>query len=278
MMTNYSAVALRYVHDVATGEFVNIGVVVFAPQERYLHARFASNIQRITRLFPGADTSHIRRVLDYLEQRFESLRHDVDGGLPFYSEIKIAEVVTRVLPRDDSSLQWSEEFAGLTPSFEQSLEQLYQRMVNRYTQPIHARSKKENEVASIFLNGLGSLADKLVSKKISNELSSHTFHHAWKNGRWNCYEPVSFDLADSTSMKEKAVRIVGNGLTLADTESHKVYFLLGAPSADHDPEAYRRACSILDKYPTDHELIDEANVEAFAQQVAREIAAHEREI
>lgn len=278
MMTSYSAVTLRYIHDVATGEFVNIGVVVFAPQERFLQARFTINLRRIVRLFPGADVSHIRRVVTYLEDRFRTLRHEVQGALPFYPESNIAEVVARVLSRDDSSLQWSDEFSGLTPSLDQTLEQVYQRMVERYMQPVHARSQKENEVANTFLNGLGDFADKLVSKKIENELNSHTFHHAWKNGRWNCYEPFSLDLADSASMRKKAVKMVGNGLTLADAEAHKVYFLLGAPSADHDPEAYRRACSILDKYPTDHELIDEADVEAFAQQVAREIAAHEREI
>ena len=33
MKTNYSTIILRYIHDVVTGEFANIGVVLYAPDQ-----------------------------------------------------------------------------------------------------------------------------------------------------------------------------------------------------------------------------------------------------
>ena len=41
MIIAYSFVTLRYVHDVVTGEFANVGVVLYAPDARLLEARFA---------------------------------------------------------------------------------------------------------------------------------------------------------------------------------------------------------------------------------------------
>lgn len=37
MKTNYSTIILRYVHDVVTGEFANIGVVLYAPAQGVVH-------------------------------------------------------------------------------------------------------------------------------------------------------------------------------------------------------------------------------------------------
>ena len=47
MKTTYSTITLRYVHDVVTGEFANIGVVLYAPEQRLLEARFTQSYERL---------------------------------------------------------------------------------------------------------------------------------------------------------------------------------------------------------------------------------------
>ena len=37
--TNYTFTVLRYVHDITTGEFVNVGVVLHAPKAKFLRAK-----------------------------------------------------------------------------------------------------------------------------------------------------------------------------------------------------------------------------------------------
>jgi Protein of unknown function (DUF3037) len=48
---------LRYVHDIATGEFVNVGVVVYAPKVRYLQAEMRFICGRLARVFLDGDAT-----------------------------------------------------------------------------------------------------------------------------------------------------------------------------------------------------------------------------
>jgi hypothetical protein len=38
MKATYSFVVLQYAHDVVSGEFVNVGVAVYAPEAKYIGA------------------------------------------------------------------------------------------------------------------------------------------------------------------------------------------------------------------------------------------------
>jgi hypothetical protein len=38
MNTTFTYTVLRYVHDIATGEFVNMGVALYAPEANYVSA------------------------------------------------------------------------------------------------------------------------------------------------------------------------------------------------------------------------------------------------
>ncbi|MBP6600902.1 MAG: DUF3037 domain-containing protein [Verrucomicrobiales bacterium] len=44
----YSFCFLRYVHDPLSAEFVNVGVVLWAPQSRYLGYQFPLNYRRLS--------------------------------------------------------------------------------------------------------------------------------------------------------------------------------------------------------------------------------------
>src|SRR5260221_14290092 len=73
MKTNYSTIILRYVHDVVTGEFANIGVVLYAPGQRFLEARFAASYERLNAIFLKIDHLHFRPLMRYMANRFEQI-------------------------------------------------------------------------------------------------------------------------------------------------------------------------------------------------------------
>ena len=54
--TRYTFIVLRYVHDIVNAEFVNVGVVLNAPDQKFLGARMNAKFGRITRFFPPAAT------------------------------------------------------------------------------------------------------------------------------------------------------------------------------------------------------------------------------
>jgi hypothetical protein len=63
MKTTYSYTCLRYIHDVATGEFVNVGVVLYAPEARYLRAICRDNYGRLKHMFPNLDGKAYRSLI-----------------------------------------------------------------------------------------------------------------------------------------------------------------------------------------------------------------------
>jgi Protein of unknown function (DUF3037) len=54
MKTTFTYTVLRYVHDIATGEFVNMGVVLYAPEARYVSALCNPRYGRLSKMFGDA--------------------------------------------------------------------------------------------------------------------------------------------------------------------------------------------------------------------------------
>jgi hypothetical protein len=69
-----------------------------------------------------------------------------------------------------------------------------------------------------------------------------TFKHAYRNGQWNVYEAVSFDLADEDGIKRKAREWLGHLAAVVDdgdVEPFKPHFLVGALQRGHE------SCALL---------------------------------
>ena len=90
MKTNYSTLILRYVHDVVTGEFANIGVVLYAPDQRFLEARFATSYERLNAIFLKIDHLHFRALMRYMTNRFEELGAEIENSAGNRVKIKLS--------------------------------------------------------------------------------------------------------------------------------------------------------------------------------------------
>ena len=67
MKVAYSYSVLRYVHDPVSQEFVNIGVAVFSPEARYLHALCTTNYGR-TNMFEKIDGQRFRQITHAIQE------------------------------------------------------------------------------------------------------------------------------------------------------------------------------------------------------------------
>jgi hypothetical protein len=199
MKTTFTFTVLRYVHDVSTGEFVNMGIALYAPEANYISAICNSRYGRLSRIFLNVNGEHVRSLMHFVQSRFEELGAKLAGELPFDAKPKsIMEIAGSVLPPDDSSLQWAEPGGGITEDPAAMLEQLYDRLVQRYEQKVQAVSRTEAEVWRFYRKELErkQVLAKLQSKRIIAKDDEYEFEHAWKNGEWRCYEPISFDLEE----------------------------------------------------------------------------------
>ena len=137
MKTTYTFSVVRYVHDVVGGEFVNVGVVLYAPQENYIDAVCTKKYGRLSGLFVEVDGTQFRTMMNFLETRIDEARRKLEGELQFDGKPKdVLEILYHVIPKDDSSLQFSASGGGLTTNPAKTLDELYERYVERIRKKI----------------------------------------------------------------------------------------------------------------------------------------------
>lgn len=276
----YTYVVLRYVHDTTTGEFVNVGVALYAPETRYLAALCRTTYGRLNKVFPGVDGDHFRSLMRYVQSEFEMLGQRVREQLSLDGAKSVAEFARAVLPPDDSSLQWSPMGSGQSANPEATLERLFERMVNRYDERGSRERRSEEDVWRHFKRTLEArhLLRYFEPRTISVEDDEIEFKHTWKNGVVHCLEPISFDLASADGIKEKAHRWLGRMTSIAGSaDKFRMYFLVGAPRDEALAGAYRNALRVLSKASVEQKIIAEPEADEFADMLVAEVESHDAE-
>ena len=278
----YTYTVLRYVHDTGTGEFANVGVVLTAPSARYADAILRPTYGRLSRMFPGLDGDHFRRVIRHLQTRFDELagrvREEMDIGQMPGNALELAHAV---IAPDDSSFQWSPMGSGLALDLPATLESIYQRMVELYDDRTKSESRSDDVVWRTFKRGLEQrqVLSRFHPKTIAVEDDEVAFSHAWQNHQWHCMETLSFDLMQPQSIKDKAHSWLGRMTSIQNaSESFRVYYLVGEPQLESSRGAFAQALNVLHKTPVEHEIVREHEAEDFAAGMAEKIAEHDGEV
>ena len=275
----YSYTILRYVHDVMTGEFVNVGVVLHSATG--LKSKFRSTYGRVARVFPAVDEKAFKGALRAVRAEIEQLaKSEKSAGLLQSSPDAIA-FARRALVVDDSSFQWSPPGSGITRDAAATLDQIYSRFVTRHEK--HALQRRDD--ADVWKP----IREKLEEMKIADRFQEHTFRgsveeitleHAWKNGKWHAIEAISLDLSDAAEVKKKAHRIRGHLDSVADglTDEIDLNLVIGRPSNPEITDAYNAAQKILEKAVFHPTIFDESNAGNLVARLADEIHAHEERV
>ncbi|QOD84837.1 DUF3037 domain-containing protein [Chromobacterium haemolyticum] len=281
--TQYSYSVLRYVHDIKTGEFVNVGVVVYAPEDRFIKALFRSSFSRVTGLFPSVYASNLRKLVSQVKYRFDEISDQTGCGLAFSQQEKLEEILRQVVIDDDSSLKWSDISYGISSNIESMPFNLFNSLVVKYDTKTHHQGKSDDDIWRCIKRDLKSrkIEDYFREKTVKSHGDDDglLFKHAWKNGKWHFLEPISFDLSAKESIRDKAYKHFGQYVSVADAkEKFKIYLLVGKPSNDQLNEAFDSAVSLLKKLPIENEVIFDDQFGKLAQVLADQVKSHESEL
>jgi hypothetical protein len=272
----YTYVLLRYRHDALAGEFANVGVVLHEPMSGFLGAQVRHTLGRLAKMFPDLDAEPLKAALRSLERAVNDLARSEGGDL--LATLTDAGALARsVMPTDDTSFVWGPIGSGVTEDPAETLQRLYRRFVGRYDE----RQTHHRDDAAVWKPvrdrlAERNLADRLQPKTITSLVDRVEFEHAWENGAWHCYQPLSFDLANEENIRDKARRWAGHMLALGGaSDPFRPYFFVGSPSDLALVPAYRAAIGILKLSPCEPRVIEEAGIDDLVSQIEDEIRAHD---
>lgn len=250
-------------------------MALYAPEDKYASAICRTTYGRLSKVFPGLDGDAFRGQMRYIQSRLEEIGQSLlELELEPHPK-SIMDFVHRVLPADDSSLQWSSPGSGLTEDPAATLESLYDRLVMAYDEKAERATRSDGDVWRTYKREIESrhLMKYFAPKKFSVADDEVVFDHAWKNGKWHCIQPLSFDYAAGDSIRNKAHQWLGVLTSIREaSDEFKVYLLLGEPSNKKLRKDFERARSILAKIPVENELVDESQSAEFADRLERQIA------
>jgi len=272
----YTYSVLRYVHDVTTGEFVNVGLALYCPALHYANATCRITSKRLSPLFPSLDSHVFRALMRKVQTRFEALHDEVNSQLELRPYVSVMELAQSVIPQDDSALQWAPMGSGLTSDPEATLELLFDRFVMKHEDANTVPRRNDEQVWKNFSRELEQqqVLKHFQPKTFTTPDDEIKFDRAWKNGVWHCLAPVSFDLASPESIREKAHKWLGQ-ITSVDSADLKLYFSVGEPSLEKMKPVLQSAVNILKKASNSAEVFTEANAADLSLRLAAQVAQHE---
>lgn len=278
MKAPFSYVVLRYMHDVFTREFVNVGVLLYAPELRFLRIQRLGRLKRVRALFPGLQSEVLQELLQFIETRCGEMEVRFKNELPDKS-LAAPEIAKLLLTTDDSALQWSASGSGLTENPNETLLQLFERMVTRHEQAYPAVRREDEDVWKPFEREFRSrhVLHRFQEKTLFFGELRHRFKLSWQpaSSYLRIYQPLSFDLLESSGIVEKAVgwSALVRQLRRADPE-FEINLLLGKPLDQSKWPAFTQAQAVLEEEVLGRKkLVPEEGASEFAQQVSEEIQA-----
>ena len=277
---SYTYTTLRYVHDVRTGEFLNVGVVVHAGSLGRLEFKTRKTFGRAKDMFPDLDGDAFRGAMRAIDRALAFQAEQVASAGLLAGEGNALSIARQALPIDDSTLQWSELGSGVSDDLTKALDRLYARMVTRYD--THSAPRKtDDDVWRPVHDKLAQLGIpiQLEAKTVTGTTDEIAFKHAWKNGKWHAYEPLSLDLADADGIKDKARRWRGHLAAVADgaQEELKLHFIVGGPQNPALRPAYHTALKILQQAEFNPTVFEDTQIDTLVAEIEDEVRAHERQ-
>lgn len=120
------------------------------------------------------------------------------------------------------------------------------------------------------------ITNKLKEHIVQTEHDVIQFDKAWKNGVWNCYQTLSFDLKRTDSIKSKVYKWSGIISELENSpENLHLYFLTISPSKNKTIKRFIEDTLSRQSKKIQVSIVTEKQAESFAISVKNEIEAHE---
>ena len=271
---------LRYLPDRVSGEFVNLGIVALDPAKGNLKSKFINKIGKISSFFPHVNSRYLVKLTKTIQDELDTYSVRLQSEFAFKRINFLDEITKSILPKDDSALIFSEIKRTLDISVESTVADLFSRFVSAHLiedEDEEVRRDKEvwNKVYKKHFDDYG-ISGHLAAHKVKTQNDELEFDKAWKNGAWNCFETVSFNLTRPDAIKNKVYKWVGKLDELNSSKEEMHIYLLSVLSHEH-PELDKFIATKIKEKATKNvkiDLVSEDGIEAVAKRIKKQIDKH----
>lgn len=255
-------------------EFVNVGVVMYQKDEAFLKARIIDKYAHITQFFKGVNGNYLLQTLKFIRGSINQKSNQLKQELTFDLPENINHITSIILPKDDSSLYFTEPQKGVDLNMNTAFEKLFGFFVREYREESVYLTDKEvwTNIYKPFFEKKGITA-KLHQKTIKTTTDTIKFDFAYKNGHWNCLEAANFEMKKKDSIENKVFRIIGKLDALSQSKEKVEYHIL-ANLKKKDRNTNQYITKKLNKHNIGNasiNLVTPAEIESFTERVVQDL-------
>ena len=269
-MTSYHFAILRYVHDVSTEEFVNIGVAMWIPDRAKLLFRVNERFGRLSGFFKNIDGPSYRQMVRNLKCSFQEVAtvHQKNAaGQP-------SEIFHAIVREDASCFQWSRLMSGISQDAERRFEELFEEFVTFHESSMAHQRRSDAEMWAdvdhlLKVNHL----DKHVQYGVRIEARNYdySFRMGWNNGTRQVLEPISFALKKPAGIVDKANTWSGRLFHLSKSNNFGLTAVIAQPD-DDNMEAFNDGWEILKGARSIRKIITEDEVDDYMSEIKKDLS------
>lgn len=249
---------LQYRYNSASGEVLNVALLVLFPEQQKIAFVFPEKLNRLRAAYPN---SIAERTLKAFFKGIDSKVHALNRQPEIFNDYKnrpLDFINNEILIRDASALQFGEIKTSVlfTDDLKQIVSQLKDVYLSVYDlEESPYKTHTEDYLIKEYRKKI-KLGDEQIFTKHKIEenkkIGEYIFPFAWQNGTYNIVSPISLDLKLPESIIRKATLNFGKFTLLQDyAEQNKAQFdiLLAEPKLKSLAKKYDEATKILERVP-----------------------------
>ncbi|MFY7888695.1 MAG: hypothetical protein ACOVOW_07295 [Spirosomataceae bacterium] len=264
---------LQYHYNSASGEVLNVALLVLFPDQQKLAFVYPEKLTRLRAAYPNSIAERtikaffkgIASKVDALNRQPEIFNDYRNRTLDFIND--------EILVRDASALQFGEIKTSIlyTEDLTKIIKQLEVLYLSAYeVEEVSYKKHTEEYLIKEYRNKIRLGDDQIFTRRKIEEnkqIGEYTFPFAWQNGTYNIVSPVSLDLKLPESIIKKATLNFGKFTLLqgyADENKARFDILLAEPKLKGLASKYDEAVKILEQVPC-VKLWGESQLDEYSQ-------------
>jgi DUF3037 family protein len=194
---------LRYYPNLSTGEFLNVGVGVVAPDVSRWGVRVAKRFRGFQRVFPSAQPIALRSTLIRIEREARRLKsRDVVPLFPPEEWVNLREPLERLVSGNRGALRWGEALVEATgEDLEAELDYWFEKLVQIKkadgSDPVAAEVSTDSVLEEEFSKR--GILESLKPTEIGG-YGGQRFEFTFRNGILNVFDLIDLDFKKSSTI------------------------------------------------------------------------------